>query len=579
MLEELKRHAVTAAFERLNCTPRGKQYEVTLAIVDQFIEREIQNIILDAPTGSGKSIIGAAVSLALVELKQITGSVIVTATNALSEQYSTSLNIEGLVGSVKGADNYTCPVREAIEEKEVSALLCAKSSPFFKPGTPSYALRGYCDSECDYNESRRWKRERPVIVTNTSYFLVDRMWALDIEGAVTFSDRSLYIIDEAHRFPDEFANHCAIYFSEQRLDALLKDYAFLLGKDVASNVDAFLNPLERMVTLISNNRIPIQKDLDDLVIALKKIYELLFTAARSLKSYANDEDEYDNFRKLEYKYHGMFCKTDDYFKFWQQEAASQVTEKPLELVIKPIFPKRSFERISGRWNLFMSATVHPDLLITALDLDPEKTLYFRIPSEFNPSDKKVVIPDGGGIPINHQNKNNPEVLDAIAKACQMIMIVHRGRNGVIIANSFEMVKNIAPMISGQTHNVIAHTDSKIGVLDLIQQLKDSAVPSVLISPSLHEGIDLPGDISRFQIITKCPYPTLSDPRTKKIFDNYHGAYTLMALMKLIQSLGRSTRHNGDRSVSYILDAHAVRLFRSHQNRWKNQFEIFTRKIF
>ena len=41
----------------------------------------------------------------------------------------------------------------------------------------------------------------------------------------------------------------------------------------------------------------------------------------------------------------------------------------------------------------------------------------------------------------------------------------------------------------------------------------SSRPTVLLSPSLREGVDLPDDFLRFQIITKVPYPDLGDPWT------------------------------------------------------------------
>ena len=40
-------------------------------------------------------------------------------------------------------------------------------------------------------------------------------------------------------------------------------------------------------------------------------------------------------------------------------------------------------------------------------------------------------------------------------------------------------------------------------------------PTILVSPSLMEGIDLVDDLSRFQIIVKVPYASLGDKHVKK----------------------------------------------------------------
>ena len=46
--------------------------------------------------------------------------------------------------------------------------------------------------------------------------------------------------------------------------------------------------------------------------------------------------------------------------------------------------------------------------------------------------------------------------------------------------------------------------------EVITKHIDSTEPTVLISPSLHLGLDLKDDLSRFQIIVKVPYGNLGD---------------------------------------------------------------------
>src|SRR5262249_27261271 len=47
----------------------------------------------------------------------------------------------------------------------------------------------------------------------------------------------------------------------------------------------------------------------------------------------------------------------------------------------------------------------------------------------------------------------------------------------------------------------------------LQVHRASTSPTVLVSPSLREGVDLPDDFLRFQVLTKLPYPDLGDPWT------------------------------------------------------------------
>ena len=51
--------------------------------------------------------------------------------------------------------------------------------------------------------------------------------------------------------------------------------------------------------------------------------------------------------------------------------------------------------------------------------------------------------------------------------------------------------------------------------EILNKHLTSTEPTVLLSPSMTEGVDLKGDASRFQVIVKVPYPYLGDPIVRK----------------------------------------------------------------
>jgi ATP-dependent DNA helicase DinG len=63
------------------------------------------------------------------------------------------------------------------------------------------------------------------------------------------------------------------------------------------------------------------------------------------------------------------------------------------------------------------------------------------------------------------------------------------------------------------------TDPEIQRDEVIAEHLNSTKPTVLISPSLHTGLDLKDVLSRFQIITKVLYPNKGDRWTeaKRLF--------------------------------------------------------------
>jgi Rad3-related DNA helicase len=77
---------------------------------------------------------------------------------------------------------------------------------------------------------------------------------------------------------------------------------------------------------------------------------------------------------------------------------------------------------------------------------------------------------------------------------------------------------------------------------------------VLISPSLHTGLDLKDHLSRFQIITKVPYPNVADKWTSEKRKINKEWYYWQTALRLVQAYGRSVRSKDDWAKTYVLDS-------------------------
>ncbi|MFY9794396.1 MAG: helicase C-terminal domain-containing protein [Candidatus Nitrosopolaris sp.] len=98
------------------------------------------------------------------------------------------------------------------------------------------------------------------------------------------------------------------------------------------------------------------------------------------------------------------------------------------------------------------------------------------------------------------------------------------------------------------------TDPEIQRDEVIAEHVNSTKPTVLISPSLHTGLDLKDDLSRFQVITKVPYPNLGDRwinEKKKMSGQW---YNWQTALKLVQGYGRSIRSKEVWAKTYVLDS-------------------------
>jgi ATP-dependent DNA helicase DinG len=98
------------------------------------------------------------------------------------------------------------------------------------------------------------------------------------------------------------------------------------------------------------------------------------------------------------------------------------------------------------------------------------------------------------------------------------------------------------------------TNPEIQRDEVIAEHVNSTRPTVLISPSLYTGLDLKDDLSRFQIITKVPYPDISDRWINEKRKMSGQWYNWQTALKLVQGYGRSIRSKEDWAITYVLDS-------------------------
>jgi len=187
-----------------------------------------------------------------------------------------------------------------------------------------------------------------------------------------------------------------------------------------------------------------------------------------------------------------------------------------------------------------------------IGLDPDKVKFIRIPSDF-PLEHRPIIPLNV-VYLNYTNLQSNEVKLAVAKAVDNLMTLHNNHKGIIHTTSYEQLHFIKENISQTNARRLIVTDPEIQRDEVIFQHTETMKPTVLISPSLHTGLDLKDELSRFQIITKIPYPNKSDRWTNAKRNMDTEWYYWQTALKLIQAYGRSVRSKDDWAKTYILDS-------------------------
>ena len=224
--------------------------------------------------------------------------------------------------------------------------------------------------------------------------------------------------------------------------------------------------------------------------------------------------------------------------------------KPLDI---SRYCKMLFEKC--KTTLIMSATILDiDSFCKNVGLDRNVVGFIRAGSEF-PVQNRPIYPFNVAY-LNFANLQQETIQRQISMAISMIMDEHRDEKGIIHCTSYAQVRFIEKFIDSKNKNRLLFTDPERPNSrdDSISEHFSSPNPTVLISPSLHTGIDLKDERSRFQIIVKLPYPSRNDRwiEAKRMLDG--GWYNWQTSIKLIQAYGRSVRSKQDWAKTYVLDS-------------------------
>ncbi|MDQ4074443.1 MAG: ATP-dependent DNA helicase, partial [Thermoproteota archaeon] len=226
----------------------------------------------------------------------------------------------------------------------------------------------------------------------------------------------------------------------------------------------------------------------------------------------------------------------------------RVELKPLD--VSP-YCQSVFEK--GSKTLIMSATIlNYNAFCRSVGLNPDDAKFVQVGSDF-PLENRPIYPLNIDY-LNYGNLQSVETMSKISRAVDNLMSTHKNDKGIIHTTSYEQLAFIQKNISKENARRLLVTDPEIQRDEVILQHSSTPKPTVLISPSLHTGLDLKNELSRFQIITKVPYPNKGDRWTdakRKVDEEW---YYWQTALRLIQAYGRSVRSREDWAKTYVLDS-------------------------
>ena len=448
------------------------------------------------------------------------------------------------VPQIKGRSNYICLDAPAVSYEEGACQLggdyqCPYDPKFDEDGVPQN--QNFSGTTCTYIEARNKCKQAKACGMNTAYLTLAKF----------FGNRAICVFDEAHGIPEQMVDSLGIKLYHKDIDA-----AFPRSTAFAAHVDWMRQVVQPQLT---------QKiaDAGKKLLALKKYPERLKAAIAEKKRL---EGTLENLNRL----------VEDYNKVHEDWVITSDNNRFGSFVYyRPITSARFLEGLiwsRGAMVIVASGTIDMEYYIKEAGLekrkfDPELCV-FTAESEF-PAEKSPIFYRGlGKLTYKEKDITMPKIMAAINKVIRERQDVR----GMIHTFSYERAEYIRDHIAPDLKHLLVFQDQKDRVGSLNAWF-ESKGPSVFVSTNMTEGVDLKGDLCRYQIYMKIAYANISDKRVAaRTGRNDWLWYSMQAIEDIEQASGRATRSKEDWSEMFIFDSSFGDLLKRYNKCFKQWFK-------
>ncbi len=531
----------------------GKAKEHQIRIIKEIedaLKEGYENIILCAPTGTGKSYI--AISLALA----YNSSSILTGTIDLQEQY---LRDFPFVKSIRGKRNFKCLIvnNERIRCDTIPNSLCynkrdgfckyyPKFTEFSKEGSNTdekIVYYGNKDELCAY-----YKQKFEALLASHTIFNYHEYMTL-LKFTHQAPHREVMVCDEAHLLENRLVEFYGLSINNRLLEIVKFTFPTNRLYEIYTWQEFLTQLIDKYMRLINDMEYRLERASSNEFLRISEELSRLES----------------NLERIEFIYNEISREPSNYVVTIERDKSiiKDVTLLPIEInnYIIDLFNMSNIR-------LFMSATIDYDIFTRSIGLKKDDTYFINVDSPFSIKNREVYFCNK--YTLNKDNMNNKENIAKIAKSIDEIMNKHKDEHGLILLTTYLLAFSIRDNLTTSNRRRLIITND-IKREEIIKELvkKDN---NVIISPSLWEGIDLKDDLCRFIIIAKAPYLDLNDKRIAVKMRKDIEWYTMQSAMRLIQGCGRGVRHENDYCTTYILDKNATTLIKRVENRIPEWFK-------
>ncbi|WP_347243869.1 helicase C-terminal domain-containing protein [Thermogutta sp.] len=366
-----------------------------------------------------------------------------------------------------------------------------------------------CLASCAYKRARAAAVSSKVTVINNSLLWVEAAYQTPL-----IARRSVLIADEAHKLLDDVVKSAGIEIPKRAFSTLVNNYWPPTDSDAIREWARKVMPTVRAATQAVYRKGQLR------LAAVGR--RLLFTLS-SITRYAG----------------WQFIPGDD------------------SVMIIPTDGSALIKEILTRFKIVaMSACITDDFVRTHWGIDNFE--YIETRCYYPPQIRPIIF-----LPATAIDRNaTAEDYDRLAEAVCNLIRLNPSKRGVVHTVSAHLTHELAARL-GNT-DIAGRIVIGIGKERIKAFSRFTAIPdAVLVGPSFSEGVDFAGDLARFQVVAKIPFPDKTDPR---IAHYSHGQYMSATISAFIQMYGRGVRSPDDFCVTYVVDSN-FRMIRRFLPEW------------
>lgn len=481
---------------------RAPQAEALAAISRAYLEGGPESagtklVVLDAPTGAGKSLIGEGARRMIAEQLAGMKSLYVCHNIDLQQQFIRDFPYARLL---KGRANYST------QHGPWPQITCADCDD------PTGQDCSWCEGPayCGYRIAKRQALASPLAVVNTAYMLAE---ANNVDEGV--SRRSFIVADEC-----DTLEALLLGYVEFRVSGRMAATLGMREPIKGARKPTLIKWLQDFATVAGMYQSNDKKRVE----AVKRAGQQATMVAGALAGDAEDENE------------GKWIRAYD-------DMAALI----LQPVLVAPFGVPNLWQHGTRWLAMSGTVVSSDELVTTLGWQGDYET-ITVPMSFPVENRPVII---AGV-ANVIHKEMDDAYPRLAYAIEKILALHPDDRVLVHTVSYKLADELKKRVNTRRPK---YTYANARDKEFAVQQYRARQGAVMFAPSLDRGVDFKDDDCRVQVIAKVPFPNLGDRRTSARMHLPGGNmwYRVQTVRTVMQMTGRAVRSKDDYATTYILD--------------------------